>query len=111
MKLIISKVEEENRKLSKVIESAINDPKNYIDKLGFNNNENSNDQKDFSKTFFNKENKDTIDKDEKNTTGSIFSKTASNAFNGGSASKTSNDLPNINIGNMIKLKEVNKTKH
>ena len=98
MKILISKLEEENKKLLKLYETVINDPKNHIELYSQYSNENK-DQKDLSNTFFLK-NRDNInsseEKDEKNLTGSNFSN-----FNGGNK----NAIPSINMGNLIKLKE------
>jgi len=116
MKINISKVDEENKRLSNIIENTINDPKNHHELMQFNNINNINndgkdkDKQDFSSTFFNKNlckdnnnnsnNNNFEEKDDKNMniTGSVF--------NGGN--KTSTSLPSINIGNLIKLKEVMK---
>jgi len=100
MKILISKLEEENKKLLKLYETVINDPKNHIELYSQYSNENK-DQKDLSNTFFLK-NRDNInnleENDEKNMTGSNFSN-----FNGGNETA----LPRINLGNLIKLKHVN----
>ncbi len=91
-------MEEDNRKLSKLIENVLNDPKNHIEVGGQDKEKELKDHKDFSTTFFNKNRESNIldEKDEKNNTMDV-------GFNG--ANKTSN-LPTINMSNLIKLKEV-----
>jgi len=111
MKLNFAKLEEDNRKYSKLIESILNDPKNHGHSesvnigvgvnIGVSNSVNINenkDIKDMSNTFFSKNKENMVNLDEKND---------SVIFNGGNKSSvTQTQTPTVNAGNLIKLKEV-----
>ncbi len=73
---------------------------NQFNQLNQFNSENNNDQNDFSKTFFvkNKENSSAMEEKEGNNT-------SGEGFNGGPKTPA---MPALNMGNLIKLKEVIK---
>jgi len=110
MKIKFCKLEDDNRRLSKVIENVLNDPKNNLNNNGsksdfVGNNEVKEENKDFSSTFNakNKENMLNIESsrniDEKNETSERFN----------NIGNKSSSLPALNIESLIKLKEVNNS--